>query len=227
MPELVANMRNLLQRTLGESIEIATDAAPGLWHAKADPGQVENALLNLAINTRDAMPGGGKLTITCANAVLDEGFAAENIEVVAGDYVALEVRDTGTGMSEDVLEHAFEPFYTTKGVGEGSGLGLSMVYGFAKQSGGHVIIHSEEGVGTTVKLYLPRASVDTSARADMGNKKVPTGRNETILVVEDDPDVCSLVEAMVGSLGYRVITASTAAEARTELDSQDIDLAGC
>jgi len=224
MPDLVAHMRNLLQRTLGETIEISTDVAPSLWRAQADPGQVENALLNLAINARDAMPDGGKLTITCANEALGESFAAENIEVVAGDYVVLAVTDDGTGMSEDVLGHAFEPFYTTKGLGEGSGLGLSMVYGFAKQSGGHVVIHSEEGKGTTVNLYLPRASVEPLAQADTGNGEVPMGRGETILVVEDDPDVRSLVEAMVGSLGYRVITASTAAEGRSALDSQDIDL---
>jgi PAS domain S-box-containing protein len=224
MSELVAHMRTLAQRTLGETIEISTDVAPGLWQAQADPGQVENAILNLALNARDAMPGGGKLTIACTNASLDEDFAAEHIEVAAGDYVVLEVGDTGMGMTEEVLAHAFEPFYTTKGVGEGSGLGLSMVYGFAKQSGGHAVIHSEEGKGTTVRLYLPRASVDISARAETGSEEVPMGRGEMVLVVEDDPDVCDLVEAMVASLGYSVITASTAAEGRTALESQEIDL---
>jgi PAS domain S-box-containing protein len=224
MSELVAHMRTLAQRTLGETIEISTDVAPDLWQAQADPGQVENAILNLALNARDAMRGGGKLTIACTNAALDEDFAAEHIEVAAGDYVVLEVGDTGMGMTEEVLAHAFEPFYTTKGVGEGSGLGLSMVYGFAKQSGGHAVIHSEEGKGTTVRLYLPRASVDVSARPETGSEEVPMGRGEMVLVVEDDPDVCDLVEAMVGSLGYSVITASTAAEGRTALESQEIDL---
>ncbi|MCZ6742210.1 MAG: PAS-domain containing protein [Alphaproteobacteria bacterium] len=221
---LADGLLDLLKRTLGETIEVSTDIAPGLWLAQADPGQVENALMNLALNARDAMPGGGKLTIACANVALDDDFLAENFEVVADDYVVLAVGDTGTGMAEEVLAHAIEPFYTTKEVGKGSGLGLSMVYGFAKQSRGHVVIDSEEGKGTTVSLYLPRALSDTEARADTRGEEVPTGRGETILVVEDDAEVRNLVESIVDSLGYRVITASTAAAAQTALESQEIDL---
>ena len=150
-------MHELLVRTLGETVEIEITAPEGLWAATADRGQVENALLNLAINARDAMPNGGKLTIELANAHLDEAFVSDNPEAMVGDYVALAVSDTGLGMSPDVMSHAFEPFFTTKEVGKGSGLGLSMIYGFAKQSGGHVTLHSEQGRGTTVTLYLPRA----------------------------------------------------------------------
>ncbi|TDI64089.1 MAG: response regulator [Alphaproteobacteria bacterium] len=224
MSELIANMRALLERTLGETIEISWDMASGLWQASADPGQVENALLNLALNARDAMPGGGKLAVACANTHLDGDGPGENFEIAAGDYVVLAVADTGTGMTDEVLNHAFEPFYTTKEVGQGSGLGLSMVYGFAKQSGGHVTIDSEVGKGTTVRLYLPRALAGVSTEADSGGEKVPMGRGETVLVVEDDVDVRDLVEAMIDSLGYRVITASTAAEAQTALECQEIDL---
>ncbi len=155
--ELSSAMHELLVRTLGETVEIEITAPEGLWAATADRGQVENALLNLAINARDAMPNGGKLTIELANAHLDEAFVSDNPEAMVGDYVALAVSDTGLGMSPDVMSHAFEPFFTTKEVGKGSGLGLSMIYGFAKQSGGHVTLHSEQGRGTTVTLYLPRA----------------------------------------------------------------------
>ena len=223
--ELVSHMRTLLQRTLGETIEISTQLAPGLWRAQADPGQVENALLNLALNARDAMADGGKLTIACANAALDEDFAAENLEVAVGDYVMLTVGDTGTGMTAEALAHAFEPFFTTKEVGQGSGLGLSMVYGFAKQSGGHVAIDSEEGVGTMVRLYLPRALSAAEARADSGDEEVPTGReDETILVIEDDSDVQALVGMMLESLGYRVIAEATAAVAIDVLGREKVDL---
>jgi PAS domain S-box-containing protein len=157
LAELSSAMHELLVRTLGETVEIEFVAPEGIWLAMADRGQVENALLNLAINARDAMPDGGKLTIELANAHLDDAFVSENPEATVGDYVALAVSDTGSGMSPDVMSHAFEPFFTTKEVGKGSGLGLSMVYGFAKQSRGHVTLHSKEGRGTTVTLYLPRA----------------------------------------------------------------------
>jgi len=222
---LVGSMTSLLSRTLGETIEIETRLAPRLWNATADPGQVENALLNLAINARDAMAGGGKLTIECANAVLDEAYVAVNPEARTGDYVVLAVSDTGSGMSAEVQAHAFEPFFTTKEVGQGSGLGLSMVYGFAKQSGGQVTIYSEEGQGTAVKLYLPRAQGAAKAEDVPPSEEVPQGRGERILVIEDDPDVRDLAVNVLGGLGYRVIEVADAASAHKVLaDGQAVDL---
>ena len=211
---LVSGMSNLLTRTLGETIEIETRTAPDLWSVSADPGQVENVLLNLALNARDAMPDGGKLTIACENVHLDASFAVCNREVEAGDYLVLSVSDNGTGMSAEVRARAFDPFFTTKDVGEGSGLGLSMVYGFAKQSGGQVTIYSEEGRGTTVKLYLPRTGkAPDSGKADQ-DADTPRGQDEVILVIEDDPDVRDLSVQMLEGLGYRVINAPHAARAR-------------
>src|SRR5690606_7329041 len=153
---LVENISDLLRRTLGETIQVATVLSPGLWWIHADPNQLENAILNLAVNARDAMPQGGKLTIETANAFLDEGLAARRAEVAPGQYVVLCISDTGSGMSRETMAKAFEPFFTTKDTGHGTGLGLSQVYGFVKQSGGHVKIYSELGEGTTVKIYLPR-----------------------------------------------------------------------
>ncbi len=217
--ELVDGMTELLSRTLGETIRIGTVAQPGLWTASADPGQVENAILNLAINARDAMPGGGKLTIECENARLDEGYVGQNPEALVGDYVVLSVSDSGTGMTTEVREHAFEPFFTTQEVGKGSGLGLSMVYGFAKQSGGHVIIYSEEGEGTTIRLYLPRAVQPSEAKeVPTALERMPRGQGETVLVLEDDPDVRQLAVKLVASLGYQVIDVPEAASARAVLD---------
>ena len=149
-------MTELLRRTLGEQIQIEAIVAGGLWNTLVDPTQLESAVLNLAINARDAMAPGGKLTIEVGNAFLDDAYAAEHAEVTAGQYVMLAVTDTGSGMPADVVARAFEPFFTTKPEGQGTGLGLSMVYGLVKQSGGHVKIYSEPGQGTTVKLYLPR-----------------------------------------------------------------------
>ncbi|HKP22882.1 MAG TPA: PAS domain S-box protein [Dongiaceae bacterium] len=209
---LIGDMDELLRRTLGEHVEIELKLAGDLWPALADSGQVENSLLNLAINARDAMPEGGKLTIETANVHLDEDYASHNAEVVPGDYVMMVVTDTGTGMPEDVLAHVFEPFFTTKEVGKGTGLGLSMIYGFAKQSGGHAKIYSEVGHGTTVRLYLPRlANQSTSEAAPV----VPShkGGGETILVVEDNPDVRRLVLRQLRELGYEVIEAANGPEA--------------
>ncbi len=154
---LVTGMSDLLRRTLGEQITVETVLGGGLWRAHADPNQLEMAMLNLAVNARDAMPNGGKLTIETANVYLDEKYTATQVEVVPGQYVMLAVTDNGCGMSAEVKAKAFDPFFTTKDVGHGTGLGLSQVYGFIKQSRGHVKIYSEVGEGTTIKLYLPRA----------------------------------------------------------------------
>jgi PAS domain S-box-containing protein len=217
---LIGDMDDLLRRTLGEHVEIELKLAPDLWPALADSGQVENSLLNLAINARDAMPDGGKLTIETANAHLDEDYAGSNAEVTPGDYVMMAVTDTGTGMPEDVLAHVFEPFFTTKEVGKGTGLGLSMVYGFAKQSGGHLKIYSEVEHGTTVRLYLPRL-VNAAATADSAATTVAPGKGggETILVVEDNPDVRRLVLRQLHDLGYAVIEAANGPQALKILEA--------
>ncbi len=222
---LVAGMSDILERALGEMIEIETVTEQGLWMARADAGQVENTLLNLANNARDAMVAGGKLRIECANVRGDEATAAQTSEAMAGDYVMLAVTDTGVGMPEAVLERVFEPFFTTKDVGQGSGLGLSMVYGFAKQSNGHVIIDSKAGKGTTVKLYLPRSREAAVQAGRAMTDQIPHGHGEVVLVIEDDPDVRELAAGILDSLGYRVIAAPTADAARTVLEEADrIDL---
>jgi len=188
---LVAGLHELLDRTLGETIEVEVVVEDGLWRAMADPGQLENGLLNLAINARDAMPEGGKLTIECMNVVLDEARAAQDADISAGQYVVLAVTDAGIGMSDEAQARAFEPFFTTKDVGKGSGLGLSMVYGFARESGGHVIIDSGPAAGTTVKLYLPRGGDEPStqtAAADLSSPRVSGsthGSGERVPGIED------------------------------------------
>ncbi|MGE5146221.1 MAG: CHASE3 domain-containing protein [Candidatus Eiseniibacteriota bacterium] len=215
---LVNEMTDLLRRTLGETIEIETVVAGGLWNTLVDPGQVENAILNLAINARDAMPGGGKLTIELANSSLDETYAAEHSEVAPGQYVMLAVTDTGAGMTPEVIARAFEPFYTTKGEGKGTGLGLSMVFGFVKQSEGHAKIYSEPGHGTTVKLYLPRSRrpEDIVATVPLGPA---AGGDECILVVEDEPAVRRAAVDMLKELGYRVLEAENGEKAMAVLTS--------
>jgi PAS domain S-box-containing protein len=219
---LVAGMSELLRRTLGESVAIETVRASGLWAAFVDPNQLENALLNLAVNARDAMPKGGKLTIETGNVFLNETYTRRHNEVVAGEYVCIAVNDTGTGMSAGVLEHAFEPFYTTKEVGRGTGLGLSQVYGFAKQSGGHVELYSEIGHGTTVKMYLPRPNPnDISAPREALPLAEPIAKGaETILVVEDDEDVRGYSVSAARHLGYNVLEASDAETALAILHAQ-------
>ena len=197
----------LMCRTLGEDIDIEMVHAGGLWEAMVDESQLENALLNLAINARDAMPGGGTLTFETANTHLDREYADKAGEVTPGQYVLIAVTDNGTGMSAEVKDRVFEPFFTTKEVGEGSGLGLSMVYGFIKQSGGHVSIYSEPGEGTTVKLYLPRVTDGNEEAANpIENDVLPAG-GETILVVEDDPDVRDYIATVLDVLGYKVLEA--------------------
>ena len=215
---LVVGMEELLRRSIGEAIEIETVVSGGLWNAFADPTQIENAVLNLAINSRDAMDGAGKLTIEVRNADLDRSYAAANPEIQPGQYVMLAVSDTGAGMSAEVLQSAFEPFFTTKPEGKGSGLGLSMVYGFVKQSGGHAKIYSEPGHGTTVRFYLPRVMADednvvAAEPLDAG------GGTETILVVEDDEGVRLTVTEMLRELGYKVLRAKDATSAMPILES--------
>ncbi len=210
--ECVASMGELLRRTLGESITIRMQLAADLWSVRIDPTWFESAVLNLAVNGRDAMPNGGALTIETANQQFDETVSSQGTEIAPGRYVALLVSDTGTGMTPEVLAHAFDPFFTTKEVGKGAGLGLSMVYGFVKQSGGHVRIYSEVGLGTTVKVHLPTAgSVGEVGRAEPGDlERAPAGQ-EAILVVEDDASVRGTIVAMLQSLGYRVLTAADGA----------------
>jgi signal transduction histidine kinase len=223
---LVSGMSDLLHRTLGEPVAIETVLAAGLWGVEADPNQLENAILNLAVNARHAMPAGGKLTIETANTRLDESYAQQNVEAVPGQYVAICVTDTGTGMSKEVLAQVFEPFFTTKGVGEGSGLGLSQVYGFVKQSGGHVKIYSEPGEGTTVKIYLPRRLGVVEAQVPDVITSVPEGRTEDlILVVEDDNDVRAYTVEVLRELGYGVLEASDGSTALRIIEGRrDISL---
>ncbi len=208
----VRAMGDLLHRTLGETIEIETVVDAGLWNTFVDVNQVENTILNLAVNARDAMPRGGKLTIELANAVLDEDYARWHDEVTAGQYIMLAVTDTGSGMPADVVARAFEPFFTTKPEGKGTGLGLSMVYGFVKQSNGHAKIYSEVGHGTTIKVYLPRSRRPEEA-VELFDDAPATGGSERILLVEDDEDVRHAVAEMTRSLGYQVIEAKDGEQA--------------
>ncbi len=214
---LLSGLEGLLSRTLGESIAVRTRPAEGLWTCTADPAQLENVILNLAINARDAMPGGGELIIETANTVLDAGEPRRGTSV-AGDCVMVAVSDNGTGMVPEVLDHVFEPFFTTKEVGRGSGLGLSTIYGFAKQSGGHVTIQSEPGRGTTVRVYLPRSGSSAAATVSQPAPDVtPSGHGELVLVVEDDAAVRALVASELHSLGYRTALASGADDALERL----------
>lgn len=213
LTRLVAGMTELLRRTLGKTIEIEVAEGDDPWRCRADPGQLENAILNLALNARDAMPGGGKLTIETSNAKLDDAeFAARN-DISPGDYVMVTVSDTGSGMPADVVEHAFEPFFTTKDVGAGSGLGLSMVHGFISQSGGCVTIDSTEGDGATVKLYLPRTIETCAPMQQAPEPREPVSQGEKILVVEDDQEVRAVTVNMLADLGYDTVEASNGREA--------------
>ena len=214
----VTGMDELLRRTLGEGIVVETVVAEGLWNSLVDPTQVENALLNLAINARDAMEGIGRLTIEARNALLDEAYARQQLDLVAGQYVLLTVTDTGSGMAPNVLLRAFEPFFSTKPEGKGTGLGLSMVYGFIQQSGGHLKVFSEPGHGTTIKLYLPR-SLNVEAPTLLAPQQNDPGGCETILVAEDDGSVRSTVVELLQQLGYKVLQACDAASALAVIDS--------
>ncbi len=211
---LVAGMSDLLRHSIGADIRLETVLAGGLWLVHIDPNQLESVLLNLAVNARDAMPGGGRLTIETHNAHLDSHYAAEHLGLPAGQYVMIAVTDTGTGMTPDVIAKAFEPFFTTKEVGKGTGLGLSQVYGFVKQSGGHIKIYSEPGQGTTVKIYLPRVlAAETAENTGGKSRELPVGDNETILVVDDESAVRQFSADVLTELGYRVLQAENAAAA--------------
>ena len=193
---LVGNMSEMLRRTLGEATPCETVLAGGLWKTHADAGQLENAILNLAINARDAMPNGGRLTIETSNCHLDDEYARKHEEVRAGQYVMIAVSDTGTGMPADTVAKAFDPFFTTKEVGKGTGLGLSQVYGFVKQSKGHIKIYSEVGQGTTVKLYLPRLYAAIEARAtDAPPAAIPRGTPANVILLVEDEDRMRAVAA--------------------------------
>jgi len=217
---------DFLQRSLGEKIEIETVGAAGLWHVEVDQNQLESALVNLAINARDAMPDGGKLTLEGANVYVDEDYSRVNPEIPTGPYVVICVSDTGAGMPRDVLNRAFEPFFTTKELGQGTGLGLSQVYGFVKQSGGHIKIYSEQNQGTTVKIYLPKLNGGAPDEIGVPDETViGADEAETILVVEDDTDVRSYLADVLRGLDYRVVAAPNA-EAALDLLRSDrtIDL---
>ncbi|MFS2028162.1 PAS domain-containing protein [Massilia sp. CT11-137] len=216
---VVTGMEDMLRRALGEQIEVELALSGGLWNTAVDVAQVENAILNLAINARDAMSGAGKLTIEAHNAILDDLYCRTHGDVAPGQYVMLAVTDTGSGMTPDVLRQAFEPFFSTKAEGKGSGLGLSMVYGFVKQSGGHVKIYSEPGQGTTVKLYLPRTTAAEEPLGPMDPHQPAVGGTETILVAEDDEAVRTTVVEMLTQLGYRVLKAADAASALAVVES--------
>ena len=210
--DAVTEVGKLLRPTLGENIDIEWKLKDDTWPALVDRSQLVTALLNLAVNARDAMAGGGKLTLETANVILDEAYAKAHSEVTAGPYVMIAVSDTGSGIPPEIRDKVFEPFFTTKGVGKGTGLGLSMVYGFVKQSGGHIKLYSEEGQGTTFKIYLPRADRQQDA-AGATAAVTPSNGKETILVVEDDSIVRGSVTTQLKSLGYSVVTATNAAEA--------------
>jgi CheY-like chemotaxis protein len=223
----ISGMHRMLSRVLGEHIEIVLDLAPGLWPVIADASQVEASIVNLATNARDAMPRGGGLTIATGNQRLDADYARVNPTVTPGDYVMISVSDTGMGMPPDVAARVFEPFFTTKEQGKGTGLGLSMVFGFVNQSGGHISVYSEVGVGSTIRLFLPRA-VDATAILSDAAAPPPVamvgGRGETVLVVEDNAAMRLAVVDQLTSLNYRVIETDNAAAALVVLETQPVDL---
>ena len=226
--QLVVGMSELLRRTLGETIKVECVLAGGIWNARVDPGQLEAAIVNLAVNARDAMSDGGALTIETMNAHLDDEYARSRQDVAPGQYVVVAVSDTGSGMSTEISARAVEPFFTTKGPGKGTGLGLSQVYGFVKQSGGHLSIYSELGRGTTVRLYLPRASGAPAEKhtEQVNDEEIPIGAPEqAILVVDDEEHMRRMSVAALRELGYKVYEAATGSEALSLLaEGISIDL---
>lgn len=223
--KLVQGMDGLMRRTLPENIDIEIVRAGGLWKIEADAAQLESAVLNLAVNARDAMPEGGNLTIEMANAMLDDDYVAAEPDVRAGQYVVIVVTDTGHGIAPDLMSRVFDPFFTTKETGKGSGLGLSMVFGFVKQSGGHIRVYSEQGEGTSIKMYFPRSRREPEHPVTDSRVRRITGGTETVLVVEDDGAVREYVATQLKTLGYHVLQASTGAEATEVLNrNSEIDL---
>jgi CheY-like chemotaxis protein/two-component sensor histidine kinase len=224
--DFVLNLSEFLRRTIGPAISLSTSLSTDLWPTMADPGQIESAVLNLAINARDAMPRGGKLAIQTLNVTLDVEAVANTLGLAPGDYVVLSVSDTGHGMSAEVKARAFEPFFTTKGMEKGSGLGLATIYGFARQSGGSVTIYSEVGQGTTVKLYLPRTADGLIEVSTAGATLAEhLGQGETVLVVEDDEHVRRLTVMRLADLGYRVLDVADGNSALEVLGSRaDVDI---
>jgi PAS domain S-box-containing protein len=224
--KLLRQLSTFLKPSLGEQVQLEVVGAGGVWQVEVDETQLETAILNLALNARDAMPEGGKLTIEASNTFLDEIYCSKNADVRPGQYVEISVTDNGAGMTSDVAGRAFEPFFTTKETGEGTGLGLSQVYGFVKQIGGHVKIYSEPGHGTTVKIYLPRvAGADASEAPELQNAKMPAAQGgESILVVEDDDDVRAFIAETLRELNYIVFRATDAPSALKILDGERIDL---
>ncbi|MGA7004953.1 MAG: ATP-binding protein, partial [Pseudolabrys sp.] len=217
--KLILSISDLLVRTLGENIELESIGAAGLWKVEADASELESTLLNLALNARDAMPEGGKLTIETSNAYLDEGYCQQHAGVAPGQYILIAVTDNGGGMSTETIDRAFEPFFTTKEAGKGTGLGLSQVYGFMKQSDGHVKIYSESGEGTTIKLYLPRRDGNEAAHSADESVSSERGRAETILIVEDDDGVRQYASEILRDLNYQIIEAKDSASALRLLDA--------
>jgi len=222
---LMVEAAKLLHPTIGEQVQISPMLAEDAWTALVDPNQLTTAVLNLALNARDAMPHGGKLVLETRNVYLDEGYAGMHNEVAPGNYVMIAVSDTGTGIPAAHLERVFDPFFTTKGVGKGTGLGLSMVFGFVKQSGGHIKIYSEEGHGTTVRIYLPKSTGPQQSASEALAASEIRGRDEIVLIVEDDPLVRKYVITQIQSLGYTTLDAANATEALGIIDNHaDIDL---
>ncbi|HEX5321844.1 MAG TPA: PAS domain S-box protein [Stellaceae bacterium] len=224
---LVSGIVGLLGRTLGEHIPISLTLGDGIWPVRVDPAQLEASLINLATNARDAMPGGGRLIVTTGNRYLDADYAASHAEVTAGDYAMIEVSDTGGGIPPEIVTRIFEPFFTTKEVGKGNGLGLSMVFGFVKQSGGHVNVYSEPGAGTTFRLYLPRDRQGTERAAETAGAPEATqtaGGGQTVLIVEDNPGMRRIVRRQLAELGYRVVEAEGAAAALDILAREPVAL---
>ncbi len=222
--QLVGSMTKLLSRLLGEDVEVSLDLGEDIWPVVVDPAQLEASFTNLATNARDAMPGGGRLMIATGNRHLDADYAAGHADVSPGDYAMIRVTDSGGGMTAETMARIFEPFYTTKEQGKGTGLGLSMVYGFMKQSGGHINVYSELGLGTSFSLYLPRADAAAAEASLDGNDAFPLGRGERVLIVEDDVGMRRVVARQLGELGYQVVAVQDAAAALAALEEQNFDL---
>ncbi len=223
---LVESLTDLIQRTVGPSVQVSAKLQPQVWTTRCDPNQLESALLNLTINARDAMPDGGKLTISTGNIVLDEAYTAQFPDIAPGDYVSISVTDTGTGMTPEVAARAFDPFFTTKPLGQGTGLGLSMIYGFVKQSGGQIRIYTQPGHGTTVRMKLPRTfdPVETGAEKDSVGTAATSAPSATLLIVDDEAPLRALLGELLETLGYRVLQASDTAQALQLLQSEKVDL---